>query len=200
MQGDSRKLLESVGNLAAMPTGSFEACVSSPPYAETRVGQESGQEHCGRGDQYGAEPGQLGAMREFQARVSSPPFESSLDNILPRSNDSGDTFWTAARQIVCQVRDALCENGHAVWVVKDYVKGGQRVPFCDNWRALCESVGFRTLHEHHAMLVSESPGQITIDGEVYVKKTARKSFFRRLAESKGSPRIDWETVLCMVKS
>ena len=29
--------------------------------------------------------------------------------------------------------------------------------------------------------------------------TERKSFFRRLAESKGSPPIDWETVWCMKK-
>jgi len=36
-------------------------------------------------------------------------------------------------------------------------------------------------------------------GHKIVKRKERKSFFRRLAESKGSPRIDHETVLCMVK-
>lgn len=29
--------------------------------------------------------------------------------------------------------------------------------------------------------------------------TERKSFFRRLAEKKGSPAIDWEDVICVVK-
>jgi hypothetical protein len=27
----------------------------------------------------------------------------------------------------------------------------------------------------------------------------RKSFFRRLSEKKGSPRIDWEDVICLEK-
>lgn len=50
--------------------------VSSPPYAEARIGQQSGQESCGRGDQYGATPGQLGAMQasDFDVALSSPPF------------------------------------------------------------------------------------------------------------------------------
>ena len=30
--------------------------------------------------------------------------------------------------------------------------------------------------------------------------TSRKSFFRRLAEAKGSPAIDFEDVLCLVKT
>ena len=173
LQGDSRNLLEVVGGAFECSVQGYDIVISSPPYSETRVGQESGQEHCGRGDQYGAEAGQLGAM--------------------------SDDFWPAARQIVSQVHAALRPGGHAVWVVKDYVKGGERVPFSDQWRQLCESVGFVTLHEHHAMLVSESPGQMTIDGECETKTTSRKSFFRRLCESKGSPRIDWETVWCMVK-
>lgn len=33
----------------------------------------------------------------------------------------------------------------------------------------------------------------------HVQRTERKSFFRRLAEKKGSPRIDHETVLVMRK-
>ncbi|KKT71808.1 MAG: hypothetical protein UW68_C0055G0001, partial [Candidatus Collierbacteria bacterium GW2011_GWB1_44_6] len=30
-------------------------------------------------------------------------------------------------------------------------------------------------------------------------KTERKSFFRKLCEKKGSPRIDWEDVICLIK-
>jgi len=57
----------------------------------------------------------------------------------------------AARAIVEQVYLALAPGGHAVWVVKNYVKNKQIVPFSDQWRALCEAVGFVTLHEHHAI-------------------------------------------------
>lgn len=68
LHGDSRHLLEVLR--------AADGAVSSPPYAEARIGQESGQEQCGRGDQYGATEGQLGAMRAdgFEAALSSPPY------------------------------------------------------------------------------------------------------------------------------
>jgi hypothetical protein len=163
---------ETEGQLGSMSTNNFDASISSPPYDETRVGKESGQEHCGNGDQYGETDGQLGGA---------------------------DDFWLAARAIVEQVYQALEPGGHAVWVVKDYVKAKKIVPFCDQWRQLCEAVGFVTEHEHHAMLVHHKGTQHTLDGGQVECKTESKSFFRRLAEKKGSPRIDWETVFCMTK-
>jgi hypothetical protein len=162
----------SEGQLSDMPGSNFEASISSPPYDEARVGTESGQEHCGHGDQYGETEGQLGGS---------------------------DDFWLAAREIVEQVHQALEPGGHAVWVVKDYVKNKKVVPFCDQWRQLCEAVGFVTVHEHRAMLVHHKGSQHTLDGGMVERKTESKSFFRRLAEKNGSPRIDWETIYCMVK-
>lgn len=50
---------------------------------------------------------------------------------------------------------------------------------------------------HHAMLVNETT-ENGLFGEMTEKKE-RKSFFRRLAESKGSPPIDYEVILCMSK-
>jgi hypothetical protein len=214
---------ETAGNLGNMPANSFNAALSSPPYAEARIGQESGQEHCGHGDQYGGTDGQLGSMSAegFDVAVSSPPFQNvegtQDDNFRYNGkklgttekhygntdgqlgNDSGDDFWLAARAIVEQVYMALAPNGHAVWVVKDYVKNKQIVPFSAQWKTLCEAVGFVTLHEHHAMLVHHKGTQHLLEGGTVEKKTESKSFFRRLAEKKGSPRIDWETVFCMEK-
>ena len=47
------------------------------------------------------------------------------------------------------------------------------------------------------MLVKNHGEQETIwDGTEQIT-TARKSFFRRLAEKKGSPKIDWEDVICL---
>lgn len=105
----------------------------------------------------------------------------------------------AARAIVEQVYSALTPGGHACWVVKDYVKNKQVVPFCDQWRQLCEAVGFETLHEHRAMLVHHKGKQGMLEGGTKDITTESKSFFRRLAEKKGSPRIDWEVVYCMEK-
>lgn len=219
VQGDSREL-------AAFSQQPATISVSSPPYSEARIGQESGQEQCGHNDQYGATPGQLGAMRagDWQAAVSSPPFEkvqgfqdktfsdqwgpkqsrttepsgygSTAGNI---GNATGDTFWTAARQIVEQVYQVLEPGGHAAWVVKGYVKNKQLVDFPGQWQALCEAAGFTTLHIHRAWLVEERGMQFDLEGNGHSKQVERKSFFRRLAEQKGSPRIDFETVICMEK-
>jgi len=218
---------------------SISGALSSPPYSEARIGQESGQEHCGHGDQYGATPGQLGAMKAngFDAAISSPPFKGQSadggwqmlgkyaeegkltvkqvkgksDQAYPSwskerdtsygktdgqlANEDDDDFWTAARTIVDQVYQVLIPGGHAVWVCKDFVKNKQIVPFCDQWRQMCEAAGFVTLHEHHAMLVHST--EHDFDGKE--KRRESKSFFRRLAENKGSPRIDYEVVLCMSK-
>lgn len=222
--------------------GGYSGVVSSPPYAEARIGQVSGQEHCGRGDQYGAASGQLGAMKAegYEAAISSPPFEDTLsrdvvdaearrsfarangisnaEHISPidmeqigardqtygdtpgnPGNDTGEDFWLAARRIVEQVYMVLNPGAHAVWVVKAYVKNKELVDFPGQWRQLCEAVGFVTLHEHRAWLVEDRGSQHDLTGRFVEKKAERKSFFRRLAERKGSPKIDWETVYCMVK-
>jgi len=180
-----------------------------------------------RDTSYGHAEGQLADMAEglFEAAVSSPPFEKSeTGGALPPekypqiggpifgyrkettgcsdgniSNDSGDNFWSAAKQIVEQVYQVLAPGGHAVWVLKAFVKNKAIVDFPGQWRQLCEAVGFETLHEHHASLVKEKGTHYLLDGGKIHKTTKNASFFRRLAESKGSPEINWETVLCMQK-
>jgi hypothetical protein len=67
------------------------------------------------------------------------------------------------------------------------------------WWALCESVGFRLCCEHHATLVKRGQAQKLIDGGEQVPVKEHKSFFRRLAEQKSSPRINHEVVLCFEK-
>lgn len=177
---------------------------------------------------YGATEGQLGEMKDegFDLALSSPPYDETDQNYKggwarfhknhtplwrtdrQRQAEYGDTdgqlsgaqdFWIAARQIVDQVYSLTKAGGHAIWVVKDYVKGGRVIPFSDRWRQLCEAAGFETLHEHHAMLVHSHGKQISLEGEVIERTTESKSFFRRLAEKRGSPRIDYETVYCMIK-
>ena len=90
-------------------------------------------------------------------------------------------------------------GGVAIFVVKSFVRKGKIVDFPGDWRRLCEAQGFQTVHEHHAMLVKETR-KPSLFGHEIVEKKERKSFFRRLAESKGSPAIDYETVLCMKKA
>jgi hypothetical protein len=153
-----------------------DCIVSSPPFQNSMV--ESGDPnyaHKFHGSQkdYGNSEGQLG-------------------------QEKGETFWSAAKIIVEQCHKILKDGGVAIFVVKDFVRNKKRVDFCGDWRRLCESVGFETLHEHHAMLVKEETKE-TLFGDTITKRKERKSFYRRLAESKGSPPIDYEVVLCMRK-
>ena len=175
---------------------------------------------------YGNAPGNLGSMagEGFEAAaVSSPPYEASHMDISSNSligtsvnkgsygsasygdslgqlaETSGETFWAAARIIVEQTYAVLKPGGYAAWVCKDFVRKGQRVPFSDQWQQLCAAVGFEPVERIAAMLVDDHGSQLDIFGGATPRRTERKSFFRRLAEKKGSPRIDWEDVIIMRK-
>ena len=101
--------------------------------------------------------------------------------------------------ILEQVYAVLKPGGHAIFVTKDFVRAKARVPFSDQWQALCEAVGFRLVCAHRAMLVTDQGQQQDAFGQHKALRRERKSFFRRLAEAKGSPRIDHEDVRCFVK-
>ena len=172
-------------NLGNLKPGAVDAVVSSPPYEGNPNAGESK-----KGFKYTGKHNYTGKRCSIN-RYDTDKVKSNL------GNQQGPTFWQAAKEIVQQCHQILKPGGHAIWVVKAFVRKGKRVDFPGDWRRLCESVGFVTVCTHHAMLVKE-----TIDnglfGEIAVKKE-RKSFFRHLAESKGSPAIDFEVILCMEK-
>ena len=150
------------GNLGNLPAGQGpEGIVSSPPFQSSMV--ESGDPNYahkfhGFQSEYGTTPGQLG-------------------------NDSGTTFWSAARDILFQCHAVLRPGSYAVWVVKAYVRNGAIVDFPGQWRQLCEACGFETVEEIHASL-TERDGHPGLFGEEVVKTKKRASFFRRLHEKK----------------
>jgi len=176
------------GQLTALPEGNpreaIDGVCESPPYESSEVlggshedglrgegwaGRRSNQ----RGD-YGNSGGQLG-------------------------QSSGDTFWTASRQIMQQVHAILKPSGVAIWVCKRFVRKGQIVEFSQQWAQLGLVCGFEPLEWIRAWLVEDRGAQFALNGDLVERKVERKSFFRRLAESKGSPRIDWEDVIIQRK-
>jgi hypothetical protein len=177
------------GQLGSMPAKGFEGVISSPPFLET-----SGGHNITATEGYLADPALM--ARHRGGNRAGEGYGNSEGQL---ANGNTDDFWSAARLIVSQVYAVLSPGAHAVWVVKSYVKGGKIVDFPHQWQALCEACGFVTVHEHHASLVEDRGTQGTLDGGSVTKTVARKSFFRRLAEAKGSPRIDYETVLCTRK-
>lgn len=192
-------------NLANISEGDFEQVISSPPYAGTRIdghGDEGASNLRAPDGSYlrGAEGWEL--RKQMGGRYGNS--EGNLAN-LPEENteaeDYSNTFWGASKLIVQNVFALLKPGGHATWIVKDYVKNKQIVPFCDQWRQLCESVGFVTIHEHHAYLDDVIGVQIDpFTGEEIVRKKSRQSFFKNLHRKKY-PKLEvaFEVIFCMEK-
>jgi hypothetical protein len=203
------------GQLIVMPEGDFAAAISSPPYGHPATGiskeemeRKQSLVNKGRIDR-GEIKGGKGVSGRMGASIFAPEgygtTEGNLGNMDSRdfypstvsASRSDDTFWSASRAILDQVFAVLRPGGHAIFVTKDFVRNGRREPFSDMWSELCRSAGFQDACQHRAWLVkyhSEQPS--LLGGETKVIKTERKSFFKLLWESKGSPRIDWEDVTC----
>ena len=184
---------QSPGNLATLRAddAGFSAAVSSPPYADAVNGSGEGP---------GARHDTIHHNGDNSFKASSDSgYGSTPGNVGNVGNDQGDTFWAASRLIVEQTYAALKPGGYAAWVCKDFVRKGKRVPFSDQWEALCAAVGFEPVERIAAMLVDDHGDQLDIFGGATARRKERKSFFRRLAEAKGSPRIDHEDVIIMRK-
>ena len=160
----------SEGNIGNMPAG----VVTNPPFADvvTTKDPKYVKEKKLYGD-YGQSPGQLG-------------------------NTTGPTYWQAMDEVYRQVYQVLRPGGVMMCVVKDFIKAGKRVPLCDQTLALLTHVGFEPVERIRAWLVKEDRHAGLFGGDV-VQTKERKSFFRRLADKKGCPRLDWEEVLIVRK-
>ena len=169
-------------NLGNLKSGDVDCVLGSPPYEKAETGGKIPK------DKYPQIGGKIFGYRQEHQGCSKGQL----------GQDKGDTFWQAAKIIVEQCFQILKPGGHAIWVVKSFVRNKKIVDFPGDWQRLCESVGFKTVCIHHAMLVKETKHQ-TLFGHTEVKRKERKSFFRRLAESKGSPPVNFECVLCMEK-
>lgn len=178
---------ENLGNAVATESG-FQASISSPPF----------QGNSG-GTNVTAKSGVLAdaaILKRHAAGNSEAGYGEAQGNL---GSELGDDFWTSARTIVEQVYQVLEPGAHAVWVTKRYVKNKAIVEFTEQWIQMCEAVGFQVVCRHRALLTEHKGTVIDLDGNHKEIVTKHASFFRRLAEKKGSPAIDWEDVTCMVK-
>lgn len=193
---------KSPGQLSAMDAGSFDAAISSPPWEKGAEGvlrkakfkdpEAFAVEMAKRSKTNGSH----GASAEaYLAQIERDADKTYGNSDGQLGQQGGETFWSASRLILEQIHQVIVPGGHAVFVVKAFVRDKKIVDFPAQWAQLCEAVGFRLLHDHHALLTEHYGTQGGFDGDKKLS-VERKSFFRRLAESKGSPRIDHENVLC----
>lgn len=187
-RGDGTKRdhqMQTPGNIGNLREGRLDGVVTSPPWEssvnDASVWNKSLDPQKNRWPQ----------KRSAEYTQRNAPLYGQADGQL--GNTSGDTYWRAMAQVYAQCRLALKPSGVMVVVCKDYVKNKARVPLCDQTCELLTSLGYDVFQRIRAWLVKEEthPG---LFGDV-TTKTERKSFFRRLAEAKGSPRIDWEEVI-----
>jgi len=172
------------GQVSQLPEGDFSAVVSSPPYEEIRMdGGKIGKEGQGGMRPYSSEPVDAWRTTRDQKNLG---------------NNSPDTYWQACRDIYFNCFLLLKSGGFIALVVKDFVRKKKRVPLCDQTWELLQAVGFEPVERNRAWLVEGREAATFFEANYSVKRE-RKSFFRRLAEKKGSPKIDWEEVLICKK-
>ncbi len=176
-------------NMGNLPEGSHkevvDAICTSPPYEKAqRKDTKGGVFDSGRPDlkkwawsanNQGGSPGQI-------------------------SNEQGDTYWSACRDVYCECLKALKPGGVMAVVVKSFVKNKVIIDLPSQTLELLEAIGFDSLEYVRAWLTSPAT-QKSLMPEIrpdYTKKKA--SFFRRLYESKyPENKIDFEVVLIVHK-
>jgi hypothetical protein len=166
------------GNVGNMRDGGFEGVVSSPPFEASLAG---GIPEVKGGGVYTSPRRDDGSTLGLGAS-SMGDYGSDPANI---GNDTGDTFWAAARAIVEQTYAVLRPGGYAAWVTGDFIRNGQRVEFGRQWMQLCEACGFQMVEWITASKVDTHPAQLDLFGGSHSRDKERVSFFRRMANKKN---------------
>jgi hypothetical protein len=196
-EGDGGTYGTTDGNLGNLRPGSVDSVVSSPPFAD---GVAFADKEFERQSRKGTTVHQYDKQPYEQRGFLNPNYaEHAATCNLGEFREPTPTFWGEAKKIVQQCHAILKPGGIAAWVVKDFVRNKARVTFSADWLKLCESCGFELVEWVHASLVKDLGKHADLYGDVHHRKVERKSFFRRLAEKKGSPRIDNEDVIFVRK-
>ena len=172
------------GNLTygedARQIGNLRAILTSPPYADST--------HVNNQDQMTAGPARWAGGGDSGARVKQNYRQP--EDALQMGNDD---YWSAIARVYRECARILVPGAPIVLVVKGYVHKGKYVDLPAQTAEMLYHCGFRVVHWHNASLVARESQIDIFGGEA---RRARKSFFRRLAEKKGAPPINFEVVIC----
>ncbi len=205
-QDTDQKYGQTPGQIARLSEGKVASIVTSPPW-------EKNCEGVMRSDKF-KDPMAFATAQhtkghgcsveaKLKAMVADKERASYGDTAGQIGQESSENYWSAMKQVYASVWQSLKPGGVLVVVIKDYCRAGKRVPLCDDTLTLLTHLGFVPLERIRAMLVKETREQ-GLNGEEFVSKTERKSFFRRLHEAKmpedDERRINWEEVLIVIKT
>ena len=177
-QGRKPNLLDQDSTLCFSERGEDSGSPYSPTQTETR-------EDAGRGSSDDSE-----ASRKRRSRSCYCACNERLRRIHLESPLRYETYWKACAQVYRSCYQALRPNGTMVIVVKAYCKNGKLVDLPSQTLELLTHLGFEPVERIKAMLVKTTRRTSLFGGEI-VKEKARKSFFRRDAETKAQARVFW---------
>lgn len=177
------------GNLAAMRAraADFDALLTSPPYMDVIQ----------KGEGPGARHDHVSHSEANARKLTNAPEYGRAEGQLGRL--LADSFWGAARSIMLESFRVIRPGGVAIYVLRDFVRKGKVVPFCDQWLALGKACGFVPLEYIRSWLVRTVSADTDLLGDLRVKTVQNKAMFRTLAERNGSPPIDFDVILVLRK-
>jgi hypothetical protein len=181
--------------------GRLRAVVGSPPWENNVEGGRVAGKF--KGDAVLKSKRGKGATDEAVRAQAARDQEKTLgDSPGQIGNEKGETYWQAMAKVYHSCLLALKPGGVMAIVVKDFVKDKRRMPLCDDTMRLLVWLGFEEVERIHAMLTEEQIHEDMFEG-TRTKRKEKKSFFRRLHESRLAPddprRIDYEEVLIVRK-
>jgi hypothetical protein len=178
------------GQVSQLPAGDVAAVLTSPPFEKQQIGAHF--------PACGLEPSTArGGQRQACAGQTAADSRTTKLCADGTANEPPDNYWRACAKIYRQVYLALKPGGVFCLVTKSFVRDGAIVDLPADTLTLLVALGFEPLERIRAMLVSDRTHK-GLWGE-HKESRSRKSFFRRLCEKRGSPAIDFETVLFVRK-
>jgi len=171
-------------------TDTIDACVGSPPFAET----EQGNLEAGRKGVAGSTP--KARMKADYVHGGTP---GQISRLPEMSEEVKNTYWGACRLVYEQVHLALKPGGVCCLVLKDFIRGGERIKLCDNTARLLEAVGFEMLYRIRSWLVEKTDHGMGFLGPMTSVKR-RSSFFRRIHEDGIRDSNWWKTLTSDVQA
>jgi len=186
------------GQIGRLKSEPLDAVVTSPPWEKNSEGGRAAGKFKSPAAAFKSKRGHGASDAAVLAQAARDEKKTYGDSLGQIGQEKAETYWSAMHQVYAACFRAIRPGGVLVAVLKDYVKGGKRVPLCDDTARLLEHCGFTVIERIHAMLVKVTEHNDLFNGATRTKKS-RKSFFRRLAEKNGSPEINFEEIIIAKK-
>lgn len=120
--------------------------------------------------------------------------DGDIETALRKDHEGKETYCRAMLRVYQQMHAVLRPGGVVALVTKNPVRDGRLRRLDLDTVRLMAAAGFEFIERCEAMLAEETELP-DLFGPPQVKRKERKSFFKRLAERNGSPRVDHEDVL-----